>query len=69
MNLYRDRDGLAQGLGGMAGSFGVFDEETDLLGRGRAAHSEGVGNMLEGAVGTCHAKLVGDVEFGPDIGL
>jgi hypothetical protein len=69
MDLYRDRDGLAQGLGGMAGSFGVFDQETDLFGRGRAANSQGVGDLLEGTAGTFHAVLVSYVKFGPDIGL
>src|SRR6266568_2731434 len=69
MDLYRDGDGLAQGLGGMAGSFGVFDEETDLFGRGRAANSYGVGDLLEGAAGTFQAELVSYVKFGLDIGL
>ncbi len=68
VDLYRDRNGLAQGLGGMAGAFGVFDEETDLFGRGRAAHGYSVRDLLEGAVGTFHAELVCYVEFGPDIG-
>ncbi len=69
MDLYRDRDGLAQGLGGMAGSFGVFDKETDLFGRCRAANSQSVGDLLEGTAGTFHTVLVSYVKFGPDIGL
>src|SRR5258708_17890526 len=69
MDLERDGDGLAQGLCGMAGPFGVFDEETYLLGRGRAAHGESVGDLLEGTAGTVRDELVGGVEFGSDIGL
>src|SRR5258708_26509380 len=69
MDLERDGDGLAQGLCGMAGLFGVFDEETDLLGRGRAAHGEGVGDLLEGTAGAVRDELGGGVEFGSDISL
>src|SRR6266851_719393 len=53
----------------MAGPFGVFDEEAHLFGRGRAAHGEGVGDLLEGAVGTVRNELIGSVEFGSDISL
>src|SRR5215472_7444071 len=69
MDLNQDGDGLAQGLGSMAGPFGVLDEETDLFRRGRTAHGDGVGDVLEGPVGTFHTELVGDVKFGPHIGL
>jgi hypothetical protein len=53
----------------MAGPFGMFDEETYSFGRGRAAHGEGIGDLLEGAVGTIRDELVCRVEFGSDIGL
>jgi len=69
MDLNQDGDGLAQGLSSMTGPFGVLDEETYLFGRGRAAHGDGVGDVLEGAMRTRHAELVRYVKFGPDIGL
>src|SRR5258708_13187589 len=53
----------------MAGPFGGFDEEAHLLGGGRVADGEGVGDLLEGAVGTVRNELIGSVEFGSDISL
>src|SRR5215471_13063216 len=46
MNLNQDGDGLAQGLGGMTGPFGMLDEETYLFGEGRTAHGDSVGDVL-----------------------